>query len=101
METNKELFAGTKFSFKVPDAFRHENQIRNFMLIMNDKMDQLSIIYANNDCSCKDGWPKWTNIPQSNGSLSIKFDELIKYLKAYYKESFDETTFKLEWININ
>lgn len=78
-------FAGTRFRFKVPDAFNHEFEVRNFMLISNESNSELSIIYAMNDCSCKDGWTKFTDIPRPEGcGLGITKEALIEYLTKYY-----------------
>ena len=103
----EEFFAGRKFQFAVPDAFNHEGDIRNFMLVTDKHYKTLSIMYANNDCSCKDGWCKWENIPLAKAGLCLTEDILFSFLekeyesyKSYMKtqgydvEGFDKGTFK-------
>lgn len=82
---SQTYFAGSRFRYKVPDAHRHENELRYFMLISDEANSQLSIIYAMNECTCKDGWTKFTNIPRPEGcGLGTTKEALIEFLTKYY-----------------
>lgn len=84
MET---LFRGQKLSFSVPDAFNHENQQRNFILITADDSNY-SLMYADNDCTCKDGWIKFEN----KLKYPVTKESIINLLKEFYGNSFKEDT---------
>ena len=98
---NNLLFYGTKLKYRVPDAHMHENTIRKFMLIADRALSTLSIIYfGNDDCTCKDGWTKFTTIPTSPGALATTKELLIEYLTKYYTNKdgiceFDKNTFEI------
>ena len=84
------FYCGTKFCFKVPDSFNHENEVRNFMVIggeTNSLQTKLSIIYCDNECKCKDGWVKFTNWFDYK---HFKKEDLVNFLKEYYGDKFDE-----------
>lgn len=89
----KEIITtGTKLSFKVSDAFNHENEIRNFMVVESGICGgEQHLMYNNNECSCKDGWIKFENIAKA-GHLNLNI--LIAHLEKYYGDKFDKTTIK-------
>ena len=102
-------FPGSKFQFAVPDAFQHEGEIRNFMLIVDNNNSIISAVYADNECDCKDGWVKFQNIPfDDSKGRGLFTQDIIAFLDKYYfgyvdsaKEmgvetpySFDKQTFK-------
>lgn len=96
---DKIYYSGSRFCYKVPDAFNHEFEERNFMLISNFGNTELSIIYAMNECVCKDGWVKFEKIPTLSGHLGITKDILVEYLKKFYTNkdgecSFDENSLR-------
>ena len=65
------------------------------MLISDNKNKNLSIIYIDNKCGCKDGWIKWENIPLSDNGLCVTEEILLNFLEKYYDLNLKET---FEWI---
>ena len=87
-ELNEEyLFSGTKFKYKVPDAFNHENESLQFMLVISNNNNQLHIMYIDNACGCKNGWLKFENISTAEGTIATTKQGLIDFLTRYYTDN--------------
>jgi len=87
----EQLTRGQILSFNVPDAFDHENERRRFMLITeNDFVYHL--IYANNECRCKDGWIKFPDFVTN----PVTKEKISEALTKYYGEKFDPQTLIIE-----
>ena len=87
------LFAGQELSFIVPDSFRHENTERNFVLVTEDDVSY-SLMYFNNECSCKDGWIKFPKIVK----YPVTIEKIKEELSLYYREKFDAGSLKIKTI---
>lgn len=90
MDNETRLQAGMKASFAVPDSYRHENQIRNFVVTESSNPTRMGLMYYDNDCSCKDFFVKFENIPASE--LSPTVADLRYMLVLYYGDAFDGET---------
>jgi hypothetical protein len=92
---NNEIHCvGDKFQFAVPDAHRHENEVRNFILVSRD-YKIIGAMYCNNECDCRDGWIKFDNIPYDENT-GLTTQDIINFLENCYSDEFNEQTFK--WI---
>lgn len=74
------LMTGQKLAFKVPDAFNHENEVRNFVIA--ELQGKQHLMYYNNACSCKDFWIKFKDIGEPG---NVTLETLREYLIRQYK----------------
>ena len=76
----KVYYRGAEFEFKCPDTFNEENTIQRFMLIDAGTMN---ICYSK---GYNKGWTKRYDIPTTKGHNGIALEELIEFLKDWYKD---------------